>query len=90
MWDEENGCVPPGRNGDARHRGTPLTVAEIRALKEGAEVVVTWSGGNGPWRYRISVENGLPCILTSDGQGIAAWLLPFGTEQELPLNRVTL
>jgi len=30
-----------------------LTVAEILTLKQGEEIVVTWSGGNGPHTYKV-------------------------------------
>jgi len=30
-----------------------LTVPEIAALQDGDEVVITWSGGNGPFCYRV-------------------------------------
>lgn len=50
----------PGKNGRASHTGPPLTVEEIKALPEGTEVVVTWSGGNGPWPYRVMVHRVFP------------------------------
>jgi hypothetical protein len=34
----------------------PLTAEEVAALAEGTPVVVTWSGGNGPHRYVITVD----------------------------------
>jgi len=33
-----------------------LTQQEAEALPEGAKVWVTWSGGNGPWRYFIHID----------------------------------
>ena len=50
---------------DEVHRGAfgvvedpspPLTEAEVGALPEGTRVVVIWTGGNGPHRYRITVD----------------------------------
>ena len=38
-----------------------LTQDEVDALPEGTEVVVTWSGGNGPHTYRIVHVNGEVC-----------------------------
>ncbi|MER7002224.1 hypothetical protein ABT297_04135 [Dactylosporangium sp. NPDC000555] len=38
------------------HLGDRLTAAEIQALPDGAEIMVTWSGGNGPWPYRVLVD----------------------------------
>jgi len=35
-----------------------LTQEEVDALPEGTEVVITWSGGNGPHRYTISKYQG--------------------------------
>lgn len=45
----------------------PLTVADILLLKAGDEVFVTWSGGNGPHRYRITWPRSedaadVPCV----------------------------
>jgi hypothetical protein len=39
--------------------GEPLTAEEVAALPHGAEVVIGWSGGNGPHRYFIHREAGL-------------------------------
>lgn len=33
----------------------PLTEEQVAELAEGTEVEVTWSGGNGPHRYRIVI-----------------------------------
>jgi len=30
-----------------------LTQEQVDALPDGTEIVVTWSGGNGPWKYTI-------------------------------------
>jgi hypothetical protein len=86
-WDSEHDCVAPGRNGLATHVGCPLTVAEIGALEDGAEVVVTWSGGNGPHAYRVRVDD--------RGERFAGAvkddnpLVTFWPTQLHPLNRVT-
>lgn len=39
-----------------------LTPAEIRALPDGAKVLVRWCGGNGPWFYTLRHQsyNGAP------------------------------
>jgi hypothetical protein len=51
-----NGVQTPGAAGRARHIGDPLTCEEIRALEDGAKVVITWQGGNGPHPYRVLVD----------------------------------
>lgn len=33
-----------------------MTVEQIRVLPDGAEIVVTWDGGNGPHPYRVLVD----------------------------------
>ena len=84
--DRTLGCEEPGTTGRAVHRGDPLTVDQIRELPDRAEVVITWSGGNGPWPYRIlvdaarerRVENLYP-------DPILKW-----EDQRVPLHRVTL
>lgn len=38
----------------------PLTVQEIAALPEGTRLIVLWSGGNGPWEYRLASYRGSP------------------------------
>lgn len=35
---------------------TLLTQAEVNELPDGTGVVITWSGGNGPWPYVIAVD----------------------------------
>lgn len=40
----------------AREKPAPLTQAEVDALPDGAEIIVTWSGGNGPHRYTVTVD----------------------------------
>lgn len=85
-WDQEHGCNEPGTIGRATHIGDPLTVDQITQLPDQAEVVITWSGGNGPWPYRITVDaEGARCADTTD----RAPLLTFGPEQRVPLHRVT-
>jgi len=84
---DENGFHKPGTIGIAAHRGEPLTAQQIRELPDGAEIVITWDGGNGPWPERVLVDSAgerrtesLYCDL----------LLPFGLDQRRPLHRVTL
>lgn len=48
-----------------------LTQEEFDALESGAEVVITWSGGNGPHRYRVSkLHDGTSTIYGTHG----AWV----------------
>jgi hypothetical protein len=76
---DENGFHKPGKIGRGRHVGDPLTAEQIRDLPDGAEVVVTWCGGNGPWPYRVLVDvTGERCVEN---------LYP---DSLLPLHRVTL
>jgi hypothetical protein len=85
MIDAEHGCWEPGKDGVSVHQGDPLTVDQILELPDGAEVVITWEGGNGPFPYRVlvdfcgerRVENPDPTLLICPGQRI-------------PLHRVTL
>ena len=49
-----------GNHGSAApHGSTPprLSESEIRGLKSGQRVVVTWDGGNGPHLYEIVEES---------------------------------
>jgi hypothetical protein len=86
-WDREHGCNTPGSNGIATHLGEPLTVDQISQLADGTEVVVTWSGGNGPWPYLITVdEHGRRY---TDAANTTSLLIP-DPEQRVPLHRVTL
>lgn len=85
-WDRRHGCNMPGRNGRATHLGDPLTVQQIRDLPDGAEIVVTWSGGNGPWPYRVLVDvTGVRRVETIYADPI----LPDWPDQTNPLHRVT-
>ncbi len=38
-----------------------LTQEQVNSLKTGDRVLVKWSGGNGPWEYRIVVDRGQVC-----------------------------
>lgn len=51
-----DGYAWPGKGGYATHLGPPLTPAETAQLPDGAEVVITWFGGNGPAPYRVLVD----------------------------------
>lgn len=42
------------------NEATPLTEDELLALADGTEIVITWSGGNGPHRGIVFVERGQP------------------------------
>lgn len=37
-----------------------LTKAQVDALADGARVMIKWSGGNGPWEYRIGKARTVP------------------------------
>lgn len=89
---DENGFHKPGSIGRGHHLGEPLTAEQIRELPDGAEIVVTWCGGNGPWPARVLVDfegqrraEGLYSDLLL--QYDAPWE---GRLQKMPLHRVTL
>ena len=85
-WDFEHGCNEAGTNGRSAHRGKPLTVTQIQGLPDGAEVVITWSGGNGPWPYRILVDQaGERRVENLYPDHLIQW-----AGQKVPLHRVTL
>lgn len=86
-FNERDGCASPGKIGRARHVGAPLSVAEILNLPDNAEVVITWSGGNGPWPCRILVDQYGTRRVES---AYAPPLLTFGRSQRIPLHRITL
>jgi hypothetical protein len=89
---DENGYCKPGTYGRSHHLGDPLTAEQIRELPDGAEVVITWCGGNGPHPYRV--------LLDSEGQRRVESLypdllleydgIPPARLQKKPLHRVTL
>ena len=87
---DENGFHKPGTFGRSHHLGEPLTAEQIRELPDGAEVVITWCGGNGPHPYRILVD--------SEGQRRVECLYPDlllqydapGRLMQKPLHRVTV
>jgi hypothetical protein len=70
---------------DVHHHGEPLTVQQIEALQEGQEVVVTWSGGNGPHPYRVILVNGRPCVDNIYQDRLLRW-----DGQLRPVHHVTL
>lgn len=49
--------------------GEPLSVDEIKALKPGTRIVVTWSGGNGPWEGSVVHDEYLGVCYQSDRGG---------------------
>jgi hypothetical protein len=82
---DEQGFCKPGTIGRGVHLGEPLTAGQIRELPDGAEIVITWFGGNGPWPARVLVDFcGVRRIenLYAD-ELIAAW-------HARPFNRVTV
>jgi len=54
---DENGFHKPGTIGRGTHLGEPLTDEQIGELPDGAEIVITWCGGNGPWPERVLVDS---------------------------------
>jgi hypothetical protein len=87
---DKHGAAHPGRVGAAKHRGDPLSVEQIKSLKPGTRIVVTWSGGNGP-HEGVVVEDehfGL-CYSRAADDPIRHALLALPS-QTIPLNRVTL
>ena len=42
----------------------PLTAEEVATLPDGASIIVVWSGGNGPHRYTVRREAGVPIAAT--------------------------
>ena len=87
--DPERGCWTSGTVGSAVHEGDPLTVEQIRALPKGAEVVVTWSGGNGPHRYHIAHRDATVYAAVRSPFLLVAPLLA-RPDQRIPLHRVTV
>ncbi|MGC4886675.1 hypothetical protein [Micromonospora sp. DT227] len=87
-WDSHHGCATPGSTGRANHLGEPLTVQQIRELPDGAEVVITWDGGNGPHPYRILVDYASARHVES--LYCDEILKPHLGEQAVPFHRVTL
>lgn len=46
-----------------------LTQSEVDALPEGTRVLIKWSGGNGPWEYRIGKARTVPgSFALTDGE----------------------
>ncbi|GAB3380904.1 hypothetical protein NCG89_00940 [Spongiibacter taiwanensis] len=54
-----------------------LTQDEVNALETGAEVVVLWSGGNGPHKYRVVNDNGLVWAEAPHSPGYNSGFLDF-------------
>lgn len=88
-WDQQHGCNTEGTTGRARHLGDPLTVDQIRELPDGAEIVVTWDGGNGPHPYRVLVDAwGVRLVESLYCDPLLKDYL--GPDQRIPFHRVTL
>jgi len=62
--DEVGATIPTDIFG---HDKRPLTEDQVNALEEGTVVDVIWTGGNGPHRYSIHVQDGLRYAATLDG-----------------------
>jgi molybdopterin biosynthesis enzyme MoaB len=62
--------VHRGHFGVVEDPATPLTAEEVEALPEGTPVVIIWSGGNGPHRYRITVDDYGRRYADAYGEGI--------------------
>lgn len=70
---------------DFQHLGPDLTVEQIDALPDGAEIMITWGGaygrgGNGPWPCRVLVDKwreplaeGIYCDPLCSGIGPERW-----------------
>ena len=82
---DEHGFCKPGTIGRGRHLGEPLTADQIRELPDGAEIVVTWCGGNGPWPARVLVD------FTGTRRAEGLYSDELITDWHIrPLNRITL
>lgn len=55
-WQDRKRHGRPSAEDEAA--GRCLSLAEIAAIPDGAEVSVVWNGGNGPHRYRIARVDG--------------------------------
>lgn len=64
-----------------RH-GKLLTQDEVDAIPEGTKVVITWSGGNGPFEYTIEKVRGFAWA-----KECGCWINFVG---EYPLTQVSL
>lgn len=55
----------------------PLTAEELKALADGVEVIITWSGGNGPHHYAIEQAGGTTYAQPlADPHGPLRWYNP--------------
>ncbi len=54
----------------ATHEGKPLTEDDFDALPDGARVVVTWSGGNGPHEYLVRVSQFGQRLIVTDCEAV--------------------
>lgn len=88
-WDDKHGCEGAGWNGSAEHLGDPLTVEQIKTLKPGTRIVVTWTGGNGPWEGTVALDPYYGVCHKTE-RGVLNALLSWPDTQTRPLNRVTL
>jgi hypothetical protein len=89
-WDQEHGCWSAGTIGRAEHVGDPLTVEQIKGLAEGTRIVVTWSGGNGPWERIVTYEPDDWRPLASSERTLDRTPLLWESDQINPVHRVTL
>ena len=55
------------------HKGKPLSQEEVDTLSAGTEVVITWSGGNGPHIYTIHKREGDNSSYVKDHNPNAGW-----------------
>ena len=88
--EPSTGAWTPGTIGTAEHVGDPLTVEQINALEPGTRIVVTWSGGNGPWEGTVVLDPHFGVCYTNDRAAGPHPLLNWPDSQTRPLNRVTL
>lgn len=80
--------------------GKPLTQAEVGQLPQGAEIVVTWSGGNGPHHYHVLIDKWgdryavglkwvMECAFLSATPELSIWRLAHGLDGVGPTQPYT-
>lgn len=72
--------------------GTPLTMAQLKELREGTAIIVTWSGGNGPHEYTLTFDHyGYPYAWSKHGVPSDEHMRfhnPFNSVGEHPMTQV--
>jgi hypothetical protein len=72
-------------NIDPESLGEPLTQQQVDTLPAGAIVAVLWSGGNGPWKYRLRRHFSTPIAVSMNSHCDVGDLTGCG---KYPLNQV--